>query len=412
MPKRARGITARFAQTAKRPGMFADGHGLYLQVTPSGTRSWVFRFMLNGRRRDMGLGSFPVVTLERARAKALEAKRMVAEGIDPLDARRAAKAALAIEAAKTATFRDCADAFVEANRAGWRNPKHARQWASTLDAYAYPVLGGLPVAAIDTGLVLKVLEPIWTVKTETASRVRGRIEAVLDYARVRGYRSGENPAQWKGHLDQILPAKGKVAKVEHLASLPYRELSAFWTRLQAQEGLGARGLEIAILTGCRSGEILGARWGEFDLAAKVWTIPAGRTKGGIEHRVPLSEPALAILRKLSGLRVDDHVLPGARKGRPLSNMAMMMALRRMGVDVTQHGFRSTLRTWIAERTAYPHEIAEAALGHVQGDRVVAAYQRGDFFEKRRRLMAEWAAFVTTPEPAVAVLPIRRGGHQI
>ncbi len=255
MPKKAAGLTARKVETIKTPGLFADGNGLYLQVTPTGAKTWIFRYQIVGRRRDMGLGSANVVSLADARQKAADAKKLVTMGTDPLETRKAHEAAQALETARAVTFRDCAEAYVESMRHGWKNAKHGAQWSATLETYAYPVMGSLPINGIDTGLVLKVLEPIWTAKTETASRVRGRIESVLDYAKVRGYRSGENPARWKGHLDHILPAKGDVAKVEHHASLPYGEMPAFWPRLQIQDGMGARALEFAILTACRSGEV-------------------------------------------------------------------------------------------------------------------------------------------------------------
>ncbi|MGE5517567.1 MAG: tyrosine-type recombinase/integrase [Bacteroidota bacterium] len=295
------------------------------------------------------------------------------------------------------TFMDCGTAYVTAMRPGWKNAKHADQWISSLETYAYPVLGELPVDSIDINLVLKVLEPIWIGKTETASRLRGRIEAILDYARVRGYRSGENPARWKGHLDHILPATGDVAKVRHHASLPYARMPAFWPRLQAQHGLGARALELCILTATRTGDVLGARWSEFDMDNRVWEIPGLRMKAGADHRIPLSGPALALLRKLAAIRRGDYVFPGQQATRPLSNMSMAMVLRRMKLDVTPHGFRSTFRTWIAEQTNFPHEVAEAALAHTQGDKVVAAYQRGDLFAKRARLMDAWAVFCETGE---------------
>jgi len=407
MPKKAAGLTARKVETVKTPGMFADGNGLYLQVTQTGAKTWIFRYQISGRRRDMGLGSTNVVSLAEARQKAADSRKLVTGGIDPIEDRAHQEATAALAVAKVITFKECAAALIENMTPGWKNEKHAAQWTATLDAYAYPVFGDLSVSGIDTGLVLKVLEPIWSTKTETASRVRGRIEAVLDYAKVRGYRDGENPARWKGHLDHILPAKGAVAKVEHHASLPYVEMGAFWPKLQIQDGMGARALEFAILTACRSGEVFGTRWDEIDLEACSWIIPAERMKAEAEHRVPLSEPAVALLRKLSAVRQNDFVFPGQRPNRPLSNMAMKMTLRRMKVDVTAHGFRSTFRTWVAERTAYPHEVAEAALTHTQGDKVVAAYQRGDLFEKRRRLMADWATFVGTAGTAGAVLPLRR-----
>lgn len=408
MPKRATSLTVRKVETLKTPGLFADGNGLYLQVTAAGAKTWIFRFQIEGRRRDMGLGSAGIVSLAEARQAALDARRMVRDGLDPIEARNAAKAAAAVQIAKATTFRECAEAFIEANQAGWRNDKHAAQWSSTLKTYAFPVIGDLPVEAVDTTLVLKVIEPLWSTKTETASRLRGRIETVLDYGKVRGLRAGENPARWKGHLDHVLPAKGDVAQAVHHASMPYSELPAFWPLLQAQDGLGARALELAILTGARTAEVLNAPWSEFDLEAAVWTIPGARMKAGADHRVPLSAPAIALLRKQAAIRESDFVFAGQRPKRPLSQMAMLMVLRRMKAGVTAHGFRATFRTWIAERTTYPHEVAEAALAHTQGDKVVAAYQRGDLFEKRRRLMEEWASFVTTPDARGDVIALRSG----
>lgn len=391
MPKKAAGLSARQVSTIKTPGMFADGAGLYLQVTGSGAKTWIFRFQIAGRRRDMGLGALSTVTLAEARQKAQDAHQLVAAGIDPIEHRARQEAAVALESAKLMTFRECAEAFIRTNRPGWKNEKHADQWTTTLATYAFPVLGELPVAGIDTGLVLQAVEPIWHRKTETASRVRGRIEAVLDYAKVRGFRSGENPARWKGHLDHILPAKGDVAKVGHHAALPYADVPGFWPKLQAQDGMGARALELCILTATRTGEVLGARWDEIDLERRVWTIPAGRMKAGAEHRVPLSEPAVTLLRKMQAVRVNDLVFRGQHE-KPLSNMAMAMCMRRMKVDATPHGFRSTFRTWVAECTTVPDAVAEAALAHTIDDKVVAAYQRGDLFEKRRELMEAWGRY--------------------
>lgn len=404
MARKARGLTARFVATATKPGLYGDGGGLYLQVAPAGARTWIYRYQLCARRRDMGLGSAAVFSLAEARVKAADARRLVAEGIDPIDRRAAQAAEDRLEAAKAVTFGATAGAYIKAMRPRWTNPKHAGQWETTLATYAYPALGELPVAGIDTGLVLQCLEPIWTTKPETASRVRGRIEAVLDYAKVRGWRDGENPARWKGHLAQILPAKTAVAKVRHHASLPYADMPAFWTRLREQDGIGARALELAILTATRSGEVLGARWQEIDLEAATWTIPAERMKADQEHRVPLAEPAVVLLRRMAETRVGAFVF-SARRDRPLSNMSMAMVLRRMKVQVTTHGFRSTFRTWAAEATAFPHEVCEAALAHTQGDKVVAAYQRGDHFAKRRELMDTWARFVETG--GADVVPMRR-----
>ena len=406
MPKKAAGLTARQVQTVKTPGMFADGNGLYLQVTPTGGKTWIFRYQIAGRRREMGIGPLSAYSLADARERAAAARRLVIEGADPIEQRAQQEAAIALTAARAMTFRECAEAFIDTNRARWSNAKHAAQWTATLETYAYPVIGDLPIAGIDTTLVLKVVEPIWRTKTETASRVRGRIEAVLDYAKVRGYRDGDNPARWKGHLHMILPAKGAVAPVEHHASIAYADMPAFWPRLQVQDGLGARALELCILTACRSGEVLGARWDEVDIDRQIWTIPAERMKAGAEHRVPLTEPAVALLLKMASIRRGDFVFEG-QSNRPLSNMAMAMVLRRMGIDATPHGFRSTFRTWTAECTLAPHEVAEAALAHTIGDRVVAAYQRGDLFEKRRKLMEGWALFCTTPTATGNVVPLAR-----
>lgn len=397
MAKKAAGLTARGVETIRQPGLYADGHGLYLQVSATGAKSWIFRYVspageAKGKRRDMGLGPIRLLGLADARRRVLDLGAQLRDGIDPLEERRAQEIAQAVQAAKAITFRACAEAYIAAMKPGWRNSKHGAQWGSTLEAYAYPVLGPLPVDAVDTGLVVKVLEPIWATKTETASRVRGRIEAILDYAKVRGHRAGENPARWKGHLDHILPAKVDVARVRHHASLPYADMPEFWPTLQAQDGLGARALELCVLTATRTGDVLGARWREIDLAAATWSIPGERMKAGVDHRIPLAVPAVALLRKLAAIRRGELVFPAFRADRQLSNMSMAMVLRRMKLDVTPHGFRSTFRTWAAEQTTFPHEVAEAALAHTQGNKLVAAYQRGDLFDKRTRLMEAWAAF--------------------
>jgi integrase len=384
--------------------MYGDGGGLYLRVTEDGARNWVYRFMLDGRPRWMGLGPLSLYGLQEARGKALDARRLRHEGVDPIDARRTARQRVRLEAAKAVTFKQCAANYIGAHRAAWRNAKHASQWEATLATYAEPVIGALPVQAIDTGLVLKVLEPIWTAKPETASRVRGRLESILDFARVRGHRDGENPARWRGHLDKLLPAHSKVRKVAHHAALAYAELPAFWKSLREQEGTAARALEFLILTAARTGEVIGARWNELDLLDKGWTIPAERMKAHKEHRVPLSARALDILENLSALRpahdpADAYVFPGGKAGAPLSNMAFLMLLRRMGRnDLTAHGFRATFKTWASERTSFQNEIVEAALAHAIGGKVEQAYRRGDLFDKRGRLMQQWATFcITAPQ---------------
>jgi len=396
-------LTALKVDKARQPGMYADGSGLYLRVTGEGTKNWVLRYMLAGRPRWMGLGPVSLFGLQEARAKALDARRLRHEGVDPIDARRSARQQARLDAAKMITFKECATSYIAAHKAGWQNAKHAAQWGATVATYAEPIIGALPVQAIDTALVMKVLEPIWSEKPETASRLRGRIEAILDWAKVRDFRQGENPARWRGHLDNLLPARSKVQRVEHHAALPYAELGGFIVALRQQEGIAACALEFTILTAARTGETIGATWSEIDLNARVWTIPVGRMKAGREHRVPLSARAVEIINgmmELAGRDIppDAFVFPGAKRGRPLSNMAFLMLLRRMGRDdLTAHGFRSTFRDWAAERTSYPREVAEMALAHAVSDKVEAAYRRCDLFEKRCRLMESWERFCALPK---------------
>lgn len=407
MARKKEKLTAVAVRNMSKSGLYGDGDGLYLQVTEAKAKTWIFRFMLAGRRRDMGLGPAGDrnVTLAEARDKAADARKLVRDGIDPIEARKSAKLAALAELAKAMTFKQCAEAYIKAHEAGWQNAKHAAQWTSTLTTYAFPVIGELPVSAVDTGLVMKVLEPIWTTKTETASRLRGRIESVLDWATVRHYRAGENPARWKGHLDHLLPAKAKVQKAGHHAALPYDQIGDFMVALRRQGGAGARALEFAILTAARTGEVTGATWDEIDLDKRLWTIPAERMKAGKEHRVPLSEPALAILRDMEKLRDSDFVFPGGKAQRPLSNMALLTTLRRMKrTDVTAHGFRSTFRDWAAEQTNFAHEVAEMTLAHSVGDKVEAAYRRGDLFDKRRQLMDVWAGYCATRPIVGTVVP--------
>jgi integrase len=392
-------LTALKVEKLTEAGMHADGGGLYLRITPQGARNWVLRYMLNGRPRWMGLGPLALYSLAEARAKALDARRERHDGIDPIDARRADRARHRLEAAKSITFKECAEAYIASHKAGWRNEKHKYQWPATLQAYAYPVIGALPVQAVDTALVLRVLEAIWTSKSETASRVRQRIENVLDFAKVRGYRDGENPARWRGHLDKLLPARSRVRQVEHLAALPYPQLPNFLASLRQRDAFAARALEFLILTAARTGEVIGTRWSEIDMLDKTWTVPADRMKARREHRVPLSARAIAVLQEMQTSRpsndVNAYVFPGPRAAKPLSNMAFLMLLRRMGlVDLTVHGFRATFKTWTSERTSIQNEIVEAALAHIVGDKVEQAYRRGDMFEKRRRLMQQWATFCT------------------
>lgn len=401
--------TAKVASLSKR-GLYADGLGLYLQVAEGGTKSWLFRFMKDGRARKMGLGPVHTVTLAMAREKATEARRLLLEGIDPIEARNETRQAARLDAAKALTFRECAEKYIAAHSTGWKNAKHAAQWASTLETYAYPHFGNLPVASIDVGLVLKALEPIWNIKTETASRVRGRIESVLDWATARKYRTGENPARWRGHLDHLLPARRDVAKVKHHAALPYADVGSFVATIREMEGVTARALEFAILTAARTNEVVKARWQEVDLDARMWVIPAGRMKAGREHRVPLSDRAIEILVSLPREKGSDFVFIGDKHGKPISNMAMLMMLRRMKRDdLTVHGFRSTFRDWAAEQTMYPNEMVEMALAHAVSDKTEAAYRRGDMLEKRRCLMHDWSVFCGLPALGAEVGLVGGGG---
>lgn len=390
------------------PGYYPDGGGLYLQVGESGSKSWLFRFVLGGKERQMGLGPFHTVTLADARASAVECRKLLLAKVDPIEARNAKQAGAAIDAARSITFDECATAYIKAHRAGWKNSKHADQWTNTIATYCGPVFGALPVQGVDTGLVLKALEPIWTAKAETASRLRGRIESVLDWATARGYRAGDNPARLRGHMDNLLPSISKRRRVVHHPALPFDELGEFTAALRAQEGNAARALEFLILTAARTGEVVGAKPLEFDLDAALWTIPGERMKGGKEHRVPLSPRAVAIIRELEKTRRGAYIFPGRKEAATLSNMAMLQLLKRMGRgDLTVHGFRSTFRDWASERTSYPREVCEMALAHAVSDQVEAAYRRGDLFEKRRRLMAEWAKHCENIKRPGKVIPMER-----
>lgn len=399
-------LSAKTVEKAKQPGYYCDGGGLYLQVSPTASRSWIFRYARRGKAHEMGLGSARDVGLAEARTRAADARRQLASGSDPLAAREGRRAEERLQKAGSILFSECATKYIAAHQAGWRNSKHAEQWQNTLDTYAGPVIGQLAVKNVDTALVLRVLEPIWAKKPETASRLRGRIERILDYARVRGYRSGENPARWRGHLDKLLPSALSRKTREHHAALPYDELPAFVRELRAQGGSAARALEFLILTAARTGEVIGCEAKrEIDLKKALWTIPAGRMKAGKEHRVPLSPQAVKVVeRQPEGT----YLFPGGKEGAPLSNMAMLELLRRMGRDdLTVHGFRSTFRDWAAECTAYPGEVCEMALAHAIGDKVEAAYRRGDLFEKRRLLMLDWARYCEEPKGDVVTLARKR-----
>ena len=382
------------------PGMTNDGDGLYLKLGRTGGASWIFRYKLAGKSRDMGLGRHPEVSLAVAREKAAEARKLSKSGVDPLASRgkemerqRLEKEAQDASKAKATTFKEVALDYIAAHRAGWKNAKHAQQWENTLATYAFKVIGDLPTQEIGIEHVLKILKPIWTVIPETASRLRNRIELVLDAAKARGLRNSENPARWRGHLDKLLPPRSKVRGVKHHAAMSWTELPAFMATLDKADDLSSKALCFTILTACRTSEALEATWTEIDLAKGIWTISASRMKAGKEHRVPLSQAALDLLATLPRVEGGNYLFAGARKKRPLSNMAMLMGLRRMRRgNLTTHGFRSTFRDWASEVTHYPREVCEQALAHTLESAVEAAYRRGDLFEKRRRLMDDWAGY--------------------
>jgi len=391
------------------PGVYGDGGGLALCVRKGATglnRVWMFRYKRDGRAHWMGLGSYPDVTLARAREKAQDARRLLIDGYDPLTVKRDQRASLRREQIKRVmpTFDECVTAYLVSHRAGWRSVQHSNEWTRSLRAYVTPVFGGTPVDMIDTALVCKALEPLWHTKVNTASRVRGRIENVLDWAKVRGYRAGENPARWRGHLENLLPKRSKVQTVVHYRALPYSQLPNFMDELRKIEGMTARCLEFVVLTAARSNEALTAKWSEIDLHARTWTLPASKMKGRREHRVPLAPAALSLLEALP--RNGEYVFTGHRGRQFLSPASMKMLLIRVKQPTTTHGFRSSFRDWCAEQTSYPAEVAEMALAHRVGSQVENAYRRTDMFERRRRLMAEWAAFCETPASNAEVIPIR------
>jgi integrase len=427
-------LTTLKIRSLTKPGRYCDGAGLWLQVRKAAepkegqperpaTRSWLFRYMLGKKARQMGLGPLDDVTLADARDAAQAARKLLRDRVDPIEHRDAARAAKAATV-KAFTFKEVAEKYVAAHQASWRNAKHRWQWGASLEKHAYPKIGESPIDRITTGDVMEVLEPIWQTMPETASRVRGRIESVLDYAKAREWRGGENPARWRGHVANMLPKRNKARSVQHHPALPWARIGSFLVALRAEPGVAALALEFVVLTATRTNETVGARWGEFDLAAKVWTVPADRMKAAKEHRVPLSAAALEALAKAAKLQTDNaptaYVFPGSRPKKPLSNMAMVMLLRRMneapkgaspfwcdasGTAVVPHGFRSTFRDWASESTGYAGEVAEAALAHTVADKVEAAYRRGDLFEKRRQLMEDWANFcrISTAEPGVVAV---------
>jgi integrase len=405
-------LSAAKVKSLKTPGDYLDGRGLYLQVRSESSKSWLLKFSLHKRPREMGLGSAFDFSLADARDQRDALRKLIKQGIDPIEQRRADDAERARQRAKSITFREASARHIEANRAGWKNIKHAAQWEATLETYAYPLLGALPVQSVDTALVMRVLDPIWSTKPETASRVRGRIEAVIDSAKARGEYVGENPARWKGHLETLLPKRSKVRKVRNHPALPYGELPTFMQELRGREGIAAAALEFQILTVSRPGNALGARWSEIDRKAAVWTIAGQNMKGDKEHKVPLSAAALAVLDRMEKIKNGgEYVFYSPGNGRPLSDAATGAVLDRMGrTDIVPHGFRSTFRDWAAER-GYADAVAEAALAHLVSDAVIAAYKRTTFFQLRKQLMDDWAAFATSDSAQSAdVLPFTARGE--
>ncbi len=398
MPKVAKELTPLAVSKIKDTGWHAVGHvsGLGLKVAPSGSRAWVLRTTVGGKRREFGLGGFPTISLASARERARTILDKIYAGSDPLTAKREAKVALMAQKAKEVTFKNLAQQYIDQHESGWKNSKHAAQWTSTLDTYAYPICGGMVVADVTTPIILNILEPIWTTKTETASRLRGRIEAILDYATAKGLREGPNPARWKGHLALTLPAKRRVSPVVHHRALEVKEMPDFYQSLKTMDGTSARALEFLILTAARSGEVRGMEWDEVDLVNKVWSVPAERMKAKREHRVPLSNIAIDILKALERNVKSKLVFESTKAGKPLSDMALTAVMRRMKVDAVPHGMRSSFRNWSAEETSYPNEVCEMALAHTVGNAVEAAYRRGDLFEKRRQMMNDWALFLASP----------------
>jgi integrase len=409
MPKTAKELGPLAVSKLTTPGLHAVGGvaGLALQVTPTGARSWTYRYRVAGKRRELGLGAYPAITLAKARQAAGDALATRLKAEDPIEQRRAGKSARAASVAAAWTFEQCAEGFIKAHEAGWKNAKHGQQWRNTLAQQANPVLGKLLVRDVELRHVLAVIEPIWTTTPETASRLRGRIEQVLDWAAARGMRDGLNPARWRGHLDKLLPRRSKVKKIEHFEALPVAEVGGFMERLRKVQGFSARCLELVVLTAVRSGEARGAVWSEFDLAGRLWLIPAERMKGGRPHRVPLSDAAMELIEALPRIEGTELLFPSPRGGK-LSDMALTLTMRRMDLKAVPHGFRSTFRDWCGEHTNFSRDVAEMALAHAIENKVEASYRRGDAFEKRRKLMAEWASFVAIVQPT-AEARVQAGG---
>lgn len=407
MAKTVKRLTALQVNKITNPGWYPDGNGLYLQVSPSNTKSWVYRYSINGKERRHGLGPYPDFDLKDARNAAAKCRQLRKEGMDPIEHKKQEFSKKAYKAAKNKTFEECALSYIEAHKSGWKNRKHESQWRNTLETYAYPVIGNISIQDIDVDLVLKVIEPIWNEKTETASRVRQRIENILDWASARKYRVGENPARWRGHLDKLLPRRSKVQKIQHFKAMPYIDLPEYYEKLKPQETITALALAFTILTATRSSEARNATWDEIDLKTKEWNIPEERMKAEKPHRVPLSKEAIRILKIVNYFSTSKYVFPGLTINKPINDSSIRRLLQQDHPKLTVHGFRSTFRDWCAETTSYPREVAEAALAHSLKDKTEAAYQRGDLFKKRIRLMDAWSSYCLSGKKETRVVLINK-----
>lgn len=408
MAKLIKRLSALKVRKLTKPGWYPDGEGLYLQVSPSGSKSWVYRYKKAGKEHRHGLGRYSADnSLEDARLAAGMCRKLRRGGFDPIEHKRQKHADRLLEDAKAVTFKECATQYIESNKSGWKCKKHESQWTNTLTTYAYPYIGDIPVQKIDVGMVMQVIEPIWQEKTETASRVRQRIEKILDWAKVRQYRTGDNPAQWRGNIENLLPKRSKVQKVQHFKAMPYVDVPDYFKTLRKAKSLSAKALAFTILTATRNNEVRESKWCEIDLDNGIWTIPEERMKAEKTHRVPLTQECLLILEEAKKYKVDDYIFPGLGENKPLSNQALLKTLKNQHPTLTVHGFRSSFRDWCAEMTAYPREVAEAALAHTLGNATEAAYQRGDIFIKRRKLMNSWTDYCNTDNTTKKVIPINK-----
>jgi integrase len=413
MPKTVNKLTAKYIEHKKEPGWYPDGNGLYLQISSTGSKSWVYRYQIKGKERRHGLGSFNSTnSLDRARKEAEFCGQLRKDGIDPIDYKNEISLKNDLAKAKSITFKECAIAYIESHKHGWKNKKHESQWRNTMETYAYPVIGNLPVQSVDIDLIMKIIEPIWYDKTETASRIRQRIENILDWATVRKFRTGDNPALWRGRIDKLLPKRNKVQKPKHFAAMDYRDLPEYFQTVRKKDTIASKALAFTILTATRNGEARAATRSEIDDKATAWVIPDNRMKADREHRVPLSKEALAVIKEVDPFKkvADDFLFPGNVKGKPINEAALMKLLKQTHPTLTIHGFRSTFRDWCAEQTSYPREVAEAALAHTLKDKTEAAYQRGDMFDKRRKLMESWADYCLNGKGNAEVVPINKAAN--